>query len=92
MQQQHPTATVRRSRNSAQIVLALAGLLLAVMPTARAQAQQTTPSAEPSVSAAMPRDLAKSTHNPFEDTIKQGAVSIDERIQHRTASQRRREL
>jgi len=52
------------------ILLTLAVLLLAATPAARAQGQQATPSAEPSASAATPQDLAKSTHNPFEDSIK----------------------
>jgi len=51
-------------------VLALAGLLLAAMPAAKVHAQQATPTAEPSASTVAAQDLAKSTHNPFEDSIK----------------------
>jgi len=53
-----------------QTLLTLLGLLLAALLGASAQAQQATPSAGPTANAATSQDLAKATHNPFEDSIK----------------------
>ena len=59
-----------RYQETRRTLRTLSVLLLATLLAASAQAQQATPSAEPAASAATAQDLAKSVHNPFEDSIK----------------------
>lgn len=56
----------RHPQKTPQALLGLFCLLLATFSVASAQAQQTAPSAN----TLTPQELAKSTHNPFEDFIK----------------------
>jgi hypothetical protein len=59
-----------RHRTTRDALLTVLALLLVVILTGSARAQQTTAPAVPAANATTPQDLAKSVHNPFEDFIK----------------------